>query len=57
MRGGKRPGAGRPRTEGERKSLSFRLPLDCIEILDKKAEECQRSRTDFLIKLLRETKK
>lgn len=55
-RGGKRPGAGRKSTDGARVSITFRLPVDALAILEQKAQEQGVSRTSVLTALLRETK-
>ena len=56
MRGGFRPGAGRKPLEGERKSLTLRLPLDCIEILNERSKQEGVSRTEIVARLLRDRK-
>lgn len=56
-RGGYRKGSGRKATEGERQTLTFRLPLDCIAILNHLAEQREQSRTDIVIRLLRDLEK
>lgn len=53
-RGGKRPGAGRKRKEGERVAIRLDLPKDAAEILKEKAAERQQTRTEFLAKMLRD---
>ena len=53
--GGARPGAGRPKKEGERVSFRCELPKDAAEILKASAEREGLSRTDYLTKLLRRT--
>lgn len=54
MRGGKRNGAGRKAKEGERVSITFRLPKDAAEILERRAEETGQRRTTILTELIRE---
>lgn len=56
MRGGYRPGAGRKALEGERKSLTLRLPLDCIAILNERSKQEGVSRAEIVVRLLRERK-
>ena len=54
MRGGKRNGAGRKAKEGARVSITFRLPLDALELLNREAERTGESRTKILAELIRD---
>ena len=56
-RGGYRQGSGRKAREGERRTLTLRLPLDCLAILDRKAGQAGQTRTDIVIRLLRDSEK
>lgn len=42
--------------EGERRSLTLRLPLDCIEILNERSKQEGVSRAEIVIRLLRDRK-
>ena len=55
--GGARPGAGRPRKEGERVSFRCDLPKDAAEILKSEARKKGVSRTELLTEVLRSLKK
>lgn len=56
-RGGRRPGAGRKALEGERRTITLRLPLDAYAILEALAEEGGENKTQVCARLLREKKK
>lgn len=56
-RGGYRQGSGRKAREGVRRTLTLRLPLDCIEILNERSRQEGVPRTDIVIRLLRDSEK
>lgn len=52
MKGGKREGSGRPRSDSAKKMVTFRLSLDVIEYL----ESCDRPKIEIVEEALREHK-
>lgn len=42
--------------EGERRTLTLRLPLDCITILNERSKQEGGSRTEIVARLLRDRK-
>lgn len=55
--GGRRKGAGRPRTEQARVSFRCELPKDAADILKRQADKRGQTRTAFLAELLRNCEK
>lgn len=52
MKGGKREGSGRPRSDSAKKMVTFRLSLDVIEYLEK----CDSPKIEIVEEALREHK-